>query len=83
MDVAELRLVEEAELDEGGRDGGAVAAAQVFDAPAQQGGELGAGGELLVELVQEAAKGRTFSGWAWSARVEAWARSLTRSFHSS
>jgi hypothetical protein len=53
VDVAELRLVEEAELDQRGGHGGAVVAAQVLDAPAQQGGELGVGAELLVELAQE------------------------------
>ena len=53
VDVAELRLVEEAELDQGGGHGVAVVAAQVLDAPAQQGGELGVGAELLIELAQE------------------------------
>jgi hypothetical protein len=53
VDVAELRLVEQAELDQRRRHGAAVVAAQVLDAPAQQGGELGVRAELLVELAQE------------------------------
>jgi hypothetical protein len=52
VDVAEMGLVEHAELDQRRRHRGPVVAAQVLDAPAQQRRQLRVRAQLLVELAQ-------------------------------